>query len=131
MKVLIPGALRSYTGESHVEAEGDTLNALFADLDRRYPGLRFRVVDEQGLLRPNMRIFVNGLGARSSACPEAGRLRGCCARAQWGITSGMPLGVTSHCNCVARMESGANRHNIPRISSGLPNSLRADGRLSL
>ena len=44
MKVRIPGALRSYTRESHVEAEGDTLHALFADLDRRYPGLRFRVV---------------------------------------------------------------------------------------
>jgi len=37
---------------------------LFADLDRRYPGLRFRVVDEQGLLRVNMRIFVNGIGVR-------------------------------------------------------------------
>ena len=64
MKVFIPGALRSYTRESHVEAEGDTLHALFADLDRRYPGLRFRVVDEQNLLRPNMRIFVNGVGVR-------------------------------------------------------------------
>jgi molybdopterin synthase sulfur carrier subunit len=64
MKVLIPGALRSYTGESQVEAEGDTLEVLFADLDRRYPGLRFRVIDEQGQLRPNMRIFVNGLGVR-------------------------------------------------------------------
>ena len=64
MKVLIPGALRSYTRESHVEAVGDTLDALFADLDRRYPGLRFRVVDEQGLLRPNMRLFVSGLGVR-------------------------------------------------------------------
>lgn len=64
MKVLIPGALRSYTGASHVEAEGDTLDALFSDLDRRYPGLRFRVVDEQGQLRPNMRVFVNGLGVR-------------------------------------------------------------------
>jgi len=64
MKVLIPGALRSYTGQSHVEAEGDTLDALFADLDRRYPGLRFRVIDEQDQLRPNMRIFVNGLGVR-------------------------------------------------------------------
>ena len=64
MKVLVPGALRSYTGESHVEAGGDTLNALFADLDRRFPGLRFRVVDEQGQLRPNMRIFVNGLCVR-------------------------------------------------------------------
>ena len=64
MKVLIPGALRSYTQASHVQAEGATLDALFADLDRRYPGLRFRVVDEQGQLRPNMRLFVNGLGVR-------------------------------------------------------------------
>ena len=64
MKVLIPGALRSYTGQSHVEAEGDTLDLLFADLDRRYSGLRFRVVNEQAQLRPNMRIFVNGLGVR-------------------------------------------------------------------
>jgi len=64
MKVLVPGALRSYTGELHVQADGDTLAALFADLERRYPGLRFRVVDEQGQLRPNMRLFVNGRGVR-------------------------------------------------------------------
>lgn len=64
MKVLVPGALRSYTGELNVQADGDTLDAMFADLDRRYPGLRFRVVDEQGQLRPNMRVFVNGLNVR-------------------------------------------------------------------
>jgi molybdopterin converting factor small subunit len=64
VKVLVPSALRSYTGASHVEAAGDTLHALFADLDLRYPGLRFRVVDEQAVLRRNMRIFVNGLGVR-------------------------------------------------------------------
>ena len=64
MKVLIPGALRSYTRESHVEAVGNSLHELFDDLERRYPGLRFRVVDEQNLLRPNMRIFVNGVGVR-------------------------------------------------------------------
>jgi sulfur-carrier protein len=64
MKVLIPGALRSYTRESRVDALGQTLDELFADLDRRYPGLRFRVVDEQGLLRANMRVFVNGVGVR-------------------------------------------------------------------
>jgi molybdopterin converting factor small subunit len=64
MKVLVPGALRSYTGELHVQADGDTLDAMFADLDRRYPGLRFRVVDEQQLLRPNMRVFVNGRSVR-------------------------------------------------------------------
>lgn len=64
MKVLIPGALRSYTRDAQVDASGDTLDAMFGDLDRRYPGLRFRVVDEQGQLRPNMRLFVNGLGVR-------------------------------------------------------------------
>ena len=64
MKVLVPGALRTYTRESHVEAVGGTLTELFADLDRLYPGLRFRVVDEQGQLRPNMRVFVNGHGVR-------------------------------------------------------------------
>jgi molybdopterin synthase sulfur carrier subunit len=64
MKVLMPSALRSYTRDAQVDAEGDTLDAMFTDLELRYPGLRFRVVDEQGQLRPNMRIFVNGLGVR-------------------------------------------------------------------
>jgi len=64
MKVLIPGALRSYTRVSQVQAVGDTLDAMFADLDRQFPGLRFRVVDEQNQLRPNMRVFVNGVGVR-------------------------------------------------------------------
>lgn len=64
MKVLVPAALRSYTHAAQVEAVGETLDAMFADLDRRHPGLRFRVVDEQQQLRPNMRIFVNGIGVR-------------------------------------------------------------------
>ena len=64
MEVLIPAALRSYTGGSRVQAQGETLDALFDDLDRRHPGLRFRVVDEQRQLRANMRLFVNGLGVR-------------------------------------------------------------------
>lgn len=64
MKVLIPSALRSYTGAPQVEAVGASLAELFDDLDRRHPGLRFRVVDEQQRLRTNLRIFVNGLGVR-------------------------------------------------------------------
>ena len=64
MKVLVPSALLSYTRATQVDAAGDTLDTLFSDLDQRYPGLRFRVVDEQGRLRPNMRIFVNGSGVR-------------------------------------------------------------------
>ncbi len=69
MKVLIPPALHAYTRGSPVEAEGATLDALFDDLERRHPGLRFRVVDEQGRLRPNMRLFVNGLGVRDLQHP--------------------------------------------------------------
>ena len=64
MPVLIPGALRSSTGRSQVDATGDTLAALFPDFSCRYPGRRFCVADEQDRLRPNMRVFVNGLGVR-------------------------------------------------------------------
>jgi molybdopterin synthase sulfur carrier subunit len=60
VKVLIPTPLRSYTGSHEVEANGATLGALLADLDRLYPGLRFRVIDEQNKIRPHMRVFVNG-----------------------------------------------------------------------
>lgn len=60
MKVLVPTPLRSYTTAGEVEAEGATLAELLATLDRRYPGIRFRVVDEQDRIRPHMRFFVNG-----------------------------------------------------------------------
>lgn len=59
-KVLIPGPLLSYTKQRHVEAAGETLGALLADLDVQYPGIRFRMVDEQHHVRPHMRIFING-----------------------------------------------------------------------
>lgn len=64
MRVLIPSSLRSYTKAWRVEAAGATLGEILADLDRQFPGLRFRMVDELDRLRPNMRVFVNGLGVR-------------------------------------------------------------------
>lgn len=60
MIVHVPDALRSYTGARRVEAEGPTLGDALGDLDRRYPGLRFRIVDEQGGIRRHIRCFVNG-----------------------------------------------------------------------
>ena len=60
MKVLIPSALRSYTEGSEAQARGATLADLLADLDRRYPGIRFRMVDEQDRIRPHIRVFVKG-----------------------------------------------------------------------
>jgi len=61
MNVLIPTALLSYTGDrSRVEAHGGTVAAAMDDLDRRYPGIRFRVIDEQGNIRRNIRFFFDG-----------------------------------------------------------------------
>jgi len=60
VKVLIPSPLRPYTKRREVDAEGATLDGLLRDLDRRFPGLRFRIVDEQDRLRAHMRFFVNG-----------------------------------------------------------------------
>jgi len=60
VKVLIPTPLRSYTDErSEVEADGGTLAEVLADLDRRYPGIRFRMIDEQDAIRRHIRIWVN------------------------------------------------------------------------
>ena len=60
MKVLVASPLLSYTREKEVEAAGATIAELLADLDRRYPGLRFRIIDEQDRMRPHMRFFING-----------------------------------------------------------------------
>ena len=60
MRVKIPSPLVSYTKVREVEARGATLDELISDLDRTFPGIRFRVVDEQGRMRPHMRFFVNG-----------------------------------------------------------------------
>ena len=60
MKVLIPGPLRSYTrGCSEVEAAGATLAQMLLDLERSFPGIRFRLIDEQDAVRRHMRIYVN------------------------------------------------------------------------
>jgi sulfur-carrier protein len=69
MKVLIPSALRSYTEQGEAEASGATLAAVLADLDRRYPGIRFRMIDEQDRVRRHIRIFVNGEQVRDLTRP--------------------------------------------------------------
>ena len=59
ISVLIPSQLASYTdGATRVAARGATIDEVLQDLDARFPGLRFRVVDEQDRVRRHMRIFV-------------------------------------------------------------------------
>jgi molybdopterin converting factor small subunit len=70
VKVRIPTPLRSYTDEATVvEADGTTVAELLVDLDERHPGIRFRMVDEQGRLRQHMKVFVNADSVRDLATP--------------------------------------------------------------
>ena len=66
MKVVLPTPLAEYTSNRReVRAEGDTVDDLLRDLDRRHPGIRFRIVNEQDAIRPHIKIFVNGVQAAS------------------------------------------------------------------
>ncbi|HVH17779.1 MAG TPA: MoaD/ThiS family protein [Myxococcota bacterium] len=71
MKVRIATPLLSYTGAREVEAQGGTVGELLDDLERRHPGLRFRMVDEQNRIRPHMRVFVNREAVRGLDAPLA------------------------------------------------------------
>jgi molybdopterin converting factor small subunit len=60
MKVHLPSPLVSYTTRRSVDAQGDSVGAVLRDLDRRFPGIEFRIVDEQRRVRRHIKIFVNG-----------------------------------------------------------------------
>jgi hypothetical protein len=67
-RVVVPSQLSGYTaGASEVSAEGATLDAVLRDLDRQFPGIRFRVIDEQDRVRQHIIIFVGGERADSIA----------------------------------------------------------------
>jgi sulfur-carrier protein len=70
MNVFIPSPLRSYTNErSEVRANGTTIAALLDDLNQQYPGIRFRMIDEQDQIRAHIKIFLNREQIRELATP--------------------------------------------------------------
>ena len=69
MKVLIPSPLLSYTKTNRVEAAGGTIAEVLLDLDRQYPGLRFRVIDEQDHVRRHVALFVNRAACEDLVTP--------------------------------------------------------------
>ena len=69
MKVLIPSSLLSYTERTRVEAGGATVADVLAALDAKFPGIRFRMIDEQERIRLHIRLFVNGEQVRDLAEP--------------------------------------------------------------
>lgn len=77
MRVTIASPLLSYTNRREVEATGATVDEVLRDLDRQFPGIRFRMVDEQDRLRTHMRVFVDREETRE-------------------LSAGLPAGATLH-----------------------------------
>lgn len=58
--VNVASPLRSYTGgQSRVEGRGSTVSEVLENLESRYTGMRFRMIDEQNRIRQHIRLYVN------------------------------------------------------------------------
>jgi MoaD family protein len=60
IEVKIPTILRTYTGGAKsVDATGDTLSGLLDDLDASHPGLKGRLITDDGGLHRFVNVYVN------------------------------------------------------------------------
>ena len=70
MRVYVPSPLCTYTREAtSVDAAGISVAELLDDLDRRYPGIRFRIINEQDEIRRHIKIFINREQAQDLSAP--------------------------------------------------------------
>jgi sulfur-carrier protein len=75
--VRIPSPLRSYTHAAEVTVAvpllapemPPTVGGVLAALDGAYPGIRFRIVDEQGKLRPHIKLYAGSTPTRDLGAP--------------------------------------------------------------
>ena len=76
VSVRIPTILRTYTGgESEVDATGSTLGEVLSDLDAHHPGIKARILDDQGAIRRFVNVYVGNDDVRflenlDTATPE-------------------------------------------------------------
>ena len=65
--VRLPGTLRdSVGGVTTIQAAGATLDLVFADIERRHPGFRARILDDRGGIRSYVNVYVGDADARGS-----------------------------------------------------------------
>lgn len=80
VSVRIPTILRTYTdGATEVETEGATLAEVLENLDASYPGIRARILDDQGALRRFVNVYVGNddvrfLDALDTKTPEGSQV---------------------------------------------------------
>ena len=64
--VRLPGALRDATGgQTKIQASGQTLADVIADIERRHPGFSGRVLDDAGRLRTYVNVYIGEDDARA------------------------------------------------------------------
>jgi len=74
VRVAVPTPLQSYTAGAAtvtvaIASDSPRLSDVLAALDAAYPGIRFRMVDEAGRVRPHVQVFVGGAIERDPAAP--------------------------------------------------------------
>lgn len=77
VRVRVATALRSYTGAPEVDIavpvlapeHPPTVGGVLASIEGAFPGIRFRIVDEQGNVRPHIKLFVGDSVTRDLATP--------------------------------------------------------------
>ena len=76
VSVRIPTILRTYTnGESEVSADGGTVAEVLESLDSSFPGIRSRILDDEGAIRRFVNVYVGNddvrfLEALETTTPE-------------------------------------------------------------
>jgi hypothetical protein len=80
VRVRIPSPLRSYTGGADEVTVAipvlapelpPSLTSVLAAVERKHQGFRFRIVDEQGQVRPHIKLFVGRELVRDLSAPVA------------------------------------------------------------
>jgi molybdopterin converting factor small subunit len=67
VRIRVAALLYSYTGgQKTVEVDAATVEDAINAMDRQFPGIAFRIVDEQRQIRPHMNVFVNEENVRDS-----------------------------------------------------------------
>jgi len=75
VEVYLPRALREYSeGKDWIELRAATLADAVTQLNARFPGLGYRLLDDQGKMRRYVLVFVNEDSVAHLA-PDAVRLR--------------------------------------------------------
>ncbi len=61
VRVRVPTPLRKFTqGSDEVDANGATVSAMLDDLEQNHPGIKERIMDENGKVRRFVNVYVNG-----------------------------------------------------------------------